>query len=731
MATRGIIGDKMKKALFLLLLSSFLLSFCYLWSYYQDTQFAQLFLYDKSAINIVNENKLSDDKALQILTSLAKKQHVNIFKIIHRSQTAKNIYSLDPSFAGQIHLKSGSFPNTEISTFISNQVSDDRKQMGVFHFPNKSLNHKIMHIKNLKQLGGFEGLFHISTSNLSKLRQITHDINQQFGASKIIYLGAPKSFIRKVISFIKSEPATLFILLICLILYSFLFMHYFLHKSKLIGLLSLNGYSLLQTVIFIAKEIIRIFSTCFLLCLLSLVLYLAYLDLMHYFLKLLAYVFAAHIFILIYSIFMVIAFSTLQQHLYKIQDIINGKCPFRLVLSLHFILKCCFIFIIGISFSAVYSKHQLLKLQQSNNAIWQEAENKYFLRANFITKDLHQKRPLELKKRALYLDLVKKHNLHLFEPDNYDTLANGQALYAANTREGLDRYSADGLSIVANANYLRSASIKDALTGKLVADELIYADKTLNVLVPLNLRQYEAEIKRNWQQDFHFKKVQVANIYHKEFGESLDDTKAEELKVNIIYIHNGLKHFTYNKSIMSKEGNQITDPLILADTGNLDPSFYASWLGKHCYFNSQLSDPIQELLTTIKRHDLLASFNSAVSIYDIRAQELANLASEIKQLIILLVSLFIILFVIIILFNICYYDKAKKQIFLQRIHGFSFLEINKENIGLNLLATAIILFAMRLPWFGLIVCIIWEAIILIICSLYLGRRNLAQAIKEQ
>lgn len=136
-------------------------------------------------------------------------------------------------------------------------------------------------------------------------------------------------------------------------------------------------------------------------------------------------------------------------------------------------------------------------------------------------------------------------------------------------------------------------------------------------------------------------------------------------------------------------------------------------------------------LSTIKQHNLLASFNSVVSIYDIRAQELANLAKEIKQLIILLVSLFIVLLVIIILFNICYYDKAEKRIFLQRIYGFSFLEINKANIGLNLLATAIILFAMRLPWFGQIICLIWEAIILISCSLYLGKRNLAQVIKEQ
>lgn len=721
----------MKKALFLLLFSSFLLSFLFFWSYYKKAQYAQLFLHNKSAINIVNQNNLTDDEALQILTSLAKKQQVNIFKVMHLSQSAINIYSLDPSFAGQIHLKNGAYPKPEIGSFISNQIANKPKQIGTFYFPDKDLNLKIMHINSLKQLGGFEGLFHISTSSLTKLRRMTEAINQQFGASKIVYLRAPKSFIREVISFVRNERATLFVVFICLILYSFLFMHYFLRKSKLIGLLALNGYSLQQVLVFLSREILLIFANCFFLCLLCLAIYLSYLNLLYYFLAMLTYILLGHIFIFIYSLFMLIVFNTLQQHLYKIQDIINGQRPFKLVLSLHFALKCCLIFVIGISFYTAYNKHKELKFQQRNNAIWQEAEDKYFLQAKFITRDLKQKRPLEIKKKALYLDLVKKHNLHLLAADNYDTLANGQLLYAANTKEGLNRYSADGLSVLANVNYLRSANIKDALTGKLVSDELIYADKTLNVLVPLALRQHEAAIKHNWQEDFHFKKVQVANIYHKEFSKALDDTKVEELKINIIYIPNGLKHFTYNKDIMPKENNQITDPLILADTGNLDPSFYASWLGKHCYFQSKLSDPIAELLPTIKQHNLLSSFNSVVSVYDMRAQELADLANEIKQLIIFLVSLSIVLCVVIILFNFCYYDKAKQQIFLQRIHGFSFLEINKVNIGLNLFATAVILFAMRLPWFGQIICLLGEAIVLLCCSLYLGQRNLAQAIKEQ
>ena len=94
-------------------------------------------------------------------------------------------------------------------------------------------------------------------------------------------------------------------------------------------------------------------------------------------------------------------------------------------------------------------------------------------------------------------------------------------------------------------------------------------DLTLNLLVPEQYHDMEQEILAAWREYFYFEKVEAENDYNERAGEKEQlDIAENQLTVNIIYVKDGQRYFTYRSDCASADGSWITDPLVQIYTGN-------------------------------------------------------------------------------------------------------------------------------------------------------------------
>ena len=91
---------------------------------------------------------------------------------------------------------------------------------------------------------------------------------------------------------------------------------------------------------------------------------------------------------------------------------------------------------------------------------------------------------------------------------------------------------------------------------------------------------------------FYFEKVEAENNYNEMAGreERLDITE-DQLTVNIIYVKDGQRYFTYRSDCASADGSWITDPLVQIYTGNIHCNYAHSFLTQWTYIPSKADSP--------------------------------------------------------------------------------------------------------------------------------------------
>lgn len=115
--------------------------------------------------------------------------------------------------------------------------------------------------------------------------------------------------------------------------------------------------------------------------------------------------------------------------------------------------------------------------------------------------------------------------------------------------------------------------------------------------------------------------------------------------------------------------------MVVVDTGNVDPSFYYSWLSNSVYFESLTPEPIEDISPTVAKHDLLSSYNSIESIYDTRAEEMQSLAEAKTMTIFVMAMILFLLVFFIYLLSHSYFEQNKYAIFIKYISGYSLIKI--------------------------------------------------------
>ena len=211
----------------------------------------------------------------------------------------------------------------------------------------------------------------------------------------------------------------------------------------------------------------------------------------------------------------------------------------------------------------------------------------------------------------------------------------------------------------------------------------------------------------------------------------MEKIKQADLRINIIYIVDGNKYFTYNENVEKAKGNIIYDPIVAVDTGNIDASYYYAYLTSSCYYYSQNSiNPISEIMPYIQKLDLAASYNSVASVYNQRGAVIANIIKNIKYLHIITGLLIGLLFLTVILFTVCYFTKNRYSICVKRLHGYNFGQIHSLYLLFNIGITCLFILPSAISMCNKLLIVTTEIIVIFSYGMYLQRKILHQVLQE-
>lgn len=362
---------------------------------------------------------------------------------------------------------------------------------------------------------------------------------------------------------------------------------------------------------------------------------------------------------------------------------------------------------------------------------WNDTKNLFNLQeiySPFNYDNLASEDILNNKIFRVYEDLSEEDKVFIMKTDNFERSINAAKneyvynyLLDADNEE--DFYSPQGKNIVVDKNYIKRHTIKLAGTGKVI-DKIDDSLDVLNLLVPEKYRIHEKIIENSFKKWFYFQKVEVTNLYREASNEDKIEKNLNDLKINIIYIKNNQRYFTYNQYSGNSE-NMIEDPIITVYTENIDYSYLGACLGSSMFMEAENEYSALEEISSITQKYNVNELNSIASVYDKKGEEIKNLENEKNKLIlnmIIVISLLIMGMVIITYF---YYKMFFSEIIIKSLHGYQFIEIYKKLLAVNLLINLSIIPVIVIPYrkqllFAIIVMILISGIDYVIAKVFNG-----------
>ncbi len=240
----------------------------------------------------------------------------------------------------------------------------------------------------------------------------------------------------------------------------------------------------------------------------------------------------------------------------------------------------------------------------SSEQQWENCKNIYATVLQNSGEDESTAAYLAIAQRSqkLLAQLEENTGAFVINAENYIELTEGDLFYTLNNHSVPVEVDPNGCCIQVSPNYFAQNPIETA-DGTPLPDCLVYDDCTLNVLVPEQYHNREADILAAHRADFYYEKVTADNDYNEMAGLPPTQTLTEEdLSVNIIYVKNHQRYFTYRRDCAPETGNWITDPVAQVYTGNIHCNYAHSFLSQWTYYPSDAGSAgaaYQELLPYI------------------------------------------------------------------------------------------------------------------------------------
>jgi putative ABC transport system permease protein len=263
--------------------------------------------------------------------------------------------------------------------------------------------------------------------------------------------------------------------------------------------------------------------------------------------------FQSNIFLWIVSIILallIILFITFINKNTNILLVLKGK---RTTTSLNttilinkIIISLIMCFIVG----SLFNQYNDLQQKLENVKYWDKTKNIYktTISNQGQLDNLVLDRQYNDRLYSLYKELKINKNAFIINAVNYSILGKNDDkityLYNININKGNYEYGPHGKSIQIDEGYLRVNPIKLS-NNKILKDSLNPENNILNILVPEKYKSMEKDIYNSYLDYFYFQKITVDDMYNKALNLPLNNTSRKDLRVNIIYVKNNQKYFTY------------------------------------------------------------------------------------------------------------------------------------------------------------------------------------------
>lgn len=240
---------------------------------------------------------------------------------------------------------------------------------------------------------------------------------------------------------------------------------------------------------------------------------------------------------------------------------------------------------------------------------WENYKNFYSVGVKYSGENESTKRYLEIAEKSAELFPALEENVGAFVADfyNYQSIdENGTPLYEQNNLNYPIEISPNGYSIRVSKNYFKYNPIQ-TVDGTQLTEQIIYDDLTLNILVPEKYKNMQQQIIDAYREKFYFEKITAANEYNEMAGiDETIDIAENDLKINIIYVKNNQKYFSFRSDCAELTDNTVQDPIVQIYTSNVHCNYAHSILTQWCYFYSDKSnaeDAYNEILPILKQHN--------------------------------------------------------------------------------------------------------------------------------
>lgn len=718
---------------------NFLIVFCLLtlslfsFSFIFNQKAASLLFTDNLIMNIdfIETNDNSSLIFVNHLKEFSIIEGVNISQYNFLNENTLNIYSTNLSKDPNVHLESGSWPESE--NYISNLNENNIKKMGHVSFPISMWKVRYFDIDQIRNVGVGD-TFYLSIN----------DSTIKDRANKAFSIFGNVNFIDNIkINNMIFVNKTLFYLACFSLLVLSVNIFFYIYKSrKQLYLYELWGYGFIRSYYSILLQFIRSYLKLSIVFGVLLVLATLIFQQTHYF----PTIFLVLVVIISFSILItacIVLFSVIFINNSTLSSVnLKGSPPFRNYQFVSLILKtvvaASLLYIVSSSITNVTT----LKQQLGNISYWNKTQGIFRIQMKLpdTIGDLNKDRFINDKIATMYQLLKVNRHAFVINAQNFINLQPADKepylAYETNTQGEKQIFSTSGRRIDINENYLLINPI-EAANGKEILNQINNSSNVMNILVPEKYKKYTSLILENYKEYFYFQKVQVSDMYNEEINKELSKASFNDLAVNIIYTKNNQQYFTYNSALGDPhDKNNILDPIAVIINDTLDTSNIKAFATSSLFFsdNSQ-GDAYNSIFNYLKNSNTHQYIHAVVSVYQEKNEMIVKLRNHLIQQIIAIIMMVTFSLTFLLIFIWSYYMNNANDIYLKYLFGYSYWKRNEILLlGVflsNIASGIIVLFWLKTKTFISIpvVLIFIDFILIYLLNNYMNSRNSAKILK--
>ncbi|HCU3025070.1 TPA: ABC transporter permease, partial [Clostridioides difficile] len=393
----------------------------------KDNEINNILYNDTTSISVMfKDYKKLNKNYSKWIKDIADENNVAISKYVFNNNEKLSIYTTDTSLNNNIKLKSGKFPNTNSNEFISNINTNNSNQVGKFSTMSKDISILIRDFGKISEVGE-SGILYISTQNEDTINKILRELN----VDRSIFVARLHD--RYVNSNLYLNPSIIRDLILIILCFLATIIHYSISVSREASILRLNGYSKLDIIARVIKNILRIMILS---SVTALLIYIIYILKLNIGVRACLYFAMFSIICILINILISILIVGFNSRSSKYVISLNGKKSYGFVNIMHFTLKIVFVSFLILSINNCILNYNMLQTQLGNLSEWDKAKNVYNLTLKDTGEQSLGKEEVikNAKIKGFYKNLVEEKDAFLIDSTNFEKLEDGSYMYEINSK---------------------------------------------------------------------------------------------------------------------------------------------------------------------------------------------------------------------------------------------------------------------------------------------------------